>query len=81
MQIFNKILSKEDSVEFCKQSDEFKIDWILKNTNMQDMNQIMQWINNPPKSIDGKCGCGCGDSKKPDSDFKMTNIKKKKFGN
>lgn len=61
MKIFNVILNGEAAKEFCHKSVEFKVDWIKKHTDQQNIDLIMDFINNPPKNND--CGCGCGDKK------------------
>jgi hypothetical protein len=77
MQVFNIQLNGEDAKEFCKQTTEFKVNWIKNHTNQQNDELIMEWITNPSTTDD--CGCGCG-GKKVNSDTKNANFPKKKFG-
>ena len=58
MKIFNVILNGDDAKYFCEQDEEFKIFWIRKHTNQQDINIIKEFLANPPKSNGEDCGCG-----------------------
>jgi hypothetical protein len=69
MKIFDVILNGESAKAFCKQTTEFKVDWILKNTKQKDIGLIMQFIDNPPKHND--CGCCCGGKKKSVSELEV----------
>lgn len=59
MEIFNIHLGEADAKEFCKQSEQFKINWIKNNTKQQDETLIKEFLAGPMKKS-GHCNCGCG---------------------
>lgn len=59
MQIFNKLLAKDDFKAFLDLTRENKVSWIKKHTNQQNEALINEFLDSPFK--DGKGGCiGCG---------------------
>jgi hypothetical protein len=73
MQIFNKLLAKDDFKAFLDLTRENKISWIKKHTNQQNEALINDFLDNPHKEVDGCC-VGCGNNHKKNESISKANV-------
>jgi hypothetical protein len=72
MQIFNKLLGKDDFKAFLDLTREEKVVWIKKYTNQQNDVLINEFLDNPHKEVDGCC-IGCGNNHKKNESISKAN--------
>jgi hypothetical protein len=78
MEIFNIIIWGVDAENFCALTRDEKIQWILKNTNQKDLNQIELFLESPIVKAKECLSCGTLNNKienpfKDDSNISKAN--------